>query len=158
MPGRSFFTLGCTYNGTSSGAEAFFGQYTLTGYWEAGVMADDYHATLSTGQRLQYDHLAAAGDFMFRLAATRSRSVNLYAGAGVFAGVEMVDPFHRLPTYLDLPVASKSFLYGLYAKALAEFYLGRRFAFTVEGCVPMTFPGHLGWLRWKAGIGLKIII
>lgn len=158
MPGRSFFTLGCTYNGTSAGAEAFFGQYTLVGYWEAGVTADNYYASLSTGQRLQYGHLAAAGDFMFRLAANRQRSVNLYTGAGVFAGVEMVDPFHRLPSYLDLPVAGKSFLYGLYGKVLAEFYLGRRFAFTVEGCVPMTFPGRLGWLRWKAGIGLKIII
>lgn len=158
MPGRSVFTLGLHCNGSSFGAEAFFGQYVLAGYWSAGFVADDYNTPLSTGGQLQYDHLSVGGEFMFRLAATRGRTINLYTGAGVFAGMELVDPFHRLPSYIGLSIPGRSFLYGIYGKALAEFYLGRYFALTLECSVPMTFPGRLGWLRWNAGIGMRITI
>lgn len=158
MPGRSIFTLGSHYNGSSFGAEAFFGQYVLAGYWNAGIKASDYRTPLSTGAQMQYVHIAAAGEFMFRLVSTRKRNINLYTGAGAFAGIELVDPFHRLPSYIGLSILGKSFLYGIYGKVLAEFYLGRHFAVTLEGSVPMTFPGRLGWLRWNAGIGMRITI
>lgn len=158
MQGRSIFTLGSHYNGSSFGAEAFFGQYVLAGYWNAGIKVSDYGTPLSTGDQLHYNHIAAAGEFMFRLVSTRRRTINLYVGAGAFAGIELVDFFHRLPSYLALPVPDKNFLYGIYGKVLAEFYLGRHFALTLEGSVPMTFPGRLGWLRWHAGIGMRITI
>lgn len=121
-------------------------------------MADDYRAVLTTGDPLEYDHLAVAGDFMFRIAATRNRQLTLYTGAGVFAGLETLDPFHRLPDYLALPVPGKNFLYGIYGKASAELYLGTRFAFTLAASVPLTFSSKLGWLRWNAVAGIKIIL
>lgn len=158
MAGRSTLSIAAKLHDTSFGAEAFYGQYVLAGYWEAGVMADYYRATLTSGGTLEYDHLAVAGDFMFRLASNRFRSLSIYTGAGVFAGLETLDPFHRLPDYLELPVPGKNFLYGIYGKASAELYLGTRFAFTLAASVPMTFSSKLGWLRWNAGAGVKIIL
>lgn len=158
MPGRFSVAVNGCFNGSSVSAEAFFGQYTLGGYWEAGLLANDYGWPLSVSGRLQYDQLAVAGGYQFRLAATRDRAVNLYGGGGVFAGLEFVDPFRSLPEYYVLPIDSQAFLYGLYVKTTAEFFIGRCFAFVLEASLPLAFSSQLSMINYAVGGGIKLIL
>lgn len=146
------------YTGTSVGAEAFCQQYTLDGYWEAGVTVSPYMYPLSTGDILCDMHLAAAGGYLWRLAATRSRSINWYAGAGAFAGVEWCDPFEQLPEYVRLGVADIGFLYGVYAKTTVELFVASRFALVIQGAVPINFSSFTGPFHWHAGVGVKFML
>lgn len=158
MPGRSSVAIMGGWNGSSVSAGAFFGKYTLNGYWEAGLVGDDYMVPMSVGGKLHYDDVVVSGEYQFRLAAARSRVLNLYAGGGVFAGAELVDLMHRLPEYLSLSVPSASFHWGIYAKMVAELYLGRRLAVTASASVPLTPTNKFRVLGFTAGIGLKMIL
>lgn len=158
MPGRSSVAIMGGWNGPSVSAGAFFSQYTLNGFWEAGIVGHDYTLPMSVGGRLRYDHVAACGGYQFRLVANRSRSANLYGGGGVFVGAELVDPVRELPDYLSLPVPSRSFLFGIYAKTEAEFFIGRRLAITVEAGSQLTPSNKLRLVGFIAGLGLKLIL
>ena len=146
------------WNGASVSAGAFFSQYTLNGFWEAGIVGNDYTLPMSVGGCLRYNHLAAAGGYQFRLVANRSRSVNLYGGGGVFIGAELVDPMRQLPDYFSLSIPSESFLYGIYAKTEVEFCIGRRFAITVEAGSGLTPSNKLRLFGFIAGLGFKLIL
>ena len=157
MSGQSSLTVSGVYTGTSAGVEAFYSQYTLRGFWEAGITGTDYLAPLSTGHVLRYDDVLVQGGYMFRLAGTRNRGLNLYAGAGAFAGVEILDPFRSLPSYIDLGQRHINFQYGLYAHAMAEVFLVRRLALVINGRVPVNFSSAVKKVHWQAGIGLKYL-
>ena len=158
ISGQFSLNLSAHYNGSLAGAEAFLSQYTLSGYWEAGIGADAFHAPLSNGVQLEYADVAARGGYLFRLAATRSRSLNLYAGGGAFTGIESVDPRKRIPSYLDLGIPSIGFLYGLYAKACLEVFIGPKVAFTLLGGASANFSSRIAWLHPDAGLGIKILL
>lgn len=158
ISGQPALALSAYYTGTSVGAEAFFQQYTLGGFWEAGAFISDNSLPLSLGGRLNYEHIAAAGGYLWRLAASRSRSCNWYAGTGAYAGIEWLDPLHRMPKYIDLGVADIRFLYGVYAKTLLEVFLAPRFAILVQGAVPVNFSSVTGYVHWQAGLGIKFML
>ena len=155
MSGQSSLRVSLLYNGLSAGAEAFYEPYTLTGCWQAGVQGNLYHAGLSTGHSLDYIHALAQGGYLFRLAGTRSRSLGLYAGGGALAGVEMLDVWRRLPSYLDLGKSRYAFVYGLDASAMLEWFVSRQWALVVHAGVPVTFGSALSPVHWNAGLGLK---
>ena len=158
MPGRSCVAILGGWNGSSVSAGAFYSQYTLNGFWEAGITGSDYTLPISVGGSLRYDHLVVAGGYQFRLAASRSRALNLYGGGGIFIGAELVDPMRQLPDYLSLSVPSESFLYGIYAKTEAEFFIGRRFAITAEAGSQLTPSDKLRLFGFIAGLGFKLIL
>lgn len=158
MPGRSCVAIMGGWNGSSASAGAFFSQYTLNGFWEAGILGSDYMLPMSVGSSLRYDHLALVGGYQFRLVANRSRSLNLYGGGGGFIGAELVDPMRKLPDCLSLSVPSESFLYGIYAKTEAEFFIGRRFAITAEAGLQITPSDKLRLFGFIAGLGFKLIL
>ena len=158
MPGRSTVAIMGGWNGSSVRAGAFFGQYTLNGYWEAGLVGDEHMIPMSVGGKLHCDDVVVSGEYQFRMAAARSRVFNLYGGGGVFLGAELVDPMRRLPDYLSLPVPSVSFQWGIYAKMVAELYLGRRLAVTASASVPLTPGNKFRVLGYTVGIGLKMIL
>lgn len=157
MPGRCCVATAGGWNGSSASAEVFFSQYTLNGFWEAGVIGADYKLPMNVGGSLHYEHLALAGGYQFRLAATRNRAVNLYGGGGVFIGAELFDPMRQLPNYYALSVKQESFLYGIYAKTEAEFFLARRLAITAGASAHLT-PSSIRMFHFVAGLGLKLII
>lgn len=157
MSGQSSLTVSGVYTGTSAGVEAFYSQYTLGGFWEVGLMGCDYLTTLSTGHILRYDDAIVAGGYMFRLAGTRSRGFNLYTGAGAFAGVEVLDPLRRIPSYIDLGHAHIGFQYGIYAQAMTEIFLAKRLTLVVNGRLPVNFSSPVKNIHWQAGIGLKYL-
>ena len=158
ISGQPALAFSAHYSGTSVGAEAFFQQYTLGGFWEAGASFLPFIQPLSSGGNLYTCHIAATGGYIWRLAATRSRSCNWYAGAGAFTGIEWLDPFHRLPDYLDLGVSEIRFLYGVYTKTVLELFLSPRFAVLVQGAVPVNFSSVTGYIHWQAGLGLKFML
>lgn len=158
LSGQSAFGLSARYNGTSAGAEAFYSQYTLGGYWLVGIGGDLYDAPLSTGIRLDYTHMGLKGGYAFRLAGTRSRSVNLYGGGGTFIGVELMDPAGKQPKYIDIGLPSVAFLYGIYARVALEVFLGTRVAFTLSGEMPLNFSSKITMLHWGASFGIKILL
>lgn len=155
MSGQPSLRVSSLYNGRSVCAEAFYEQYTLSGYWLVGLQGNLYNAVLSTGHTLDYVHALTQGGYMFRLVGTRDRALSLYAGAGVLAGVEVLNPWGTLPAYVDTGRNRFSFVYGPYASCVLEWFVAPRFAFTLQAGLPLTFGSSIGVMNWNAGIGLK---
>ena len=164
VSGQSSLAVSAHYGGTSVGAEAFYQQYTPGGFWEAGATGTPHRtplpSTASAGSAelvLEYAHVAAAGGYFWRLAATRDRALDWYAGAGAFMGVEWMDPFGRLPAQVVLGAEEIRFLYGVYAATMLEVFLGRKFALLVRGGAPVNFSARTGYVHWQAGLGFKVL-
>ena len=158
ISGQSTLALSAYFTGTSVGAEAFYQQYTLGGFWESGIFSTSNLHPLSSGDRLLNLYIAGAGGYQWRLAATRSRSVDWYAGAGAFMGVEWLDPLRELPSHIDLGVSEIRFLYGIYAKTVLELFVAPRFAIVLQGAVPVNFSSVTGYVHWQAGLGFKFML
>ena len=158
MSGQFSLAVSAHYNGSFLGAEAFLSQYTLIGFWEAGVGGDAFTAPLSNGLRLEYADVAARGGYLFRLVGTRNRALNLYAGGGALVGIEAIDPRMRIPSYYDLGLPSIGFLYGLYAKSQAEVFIGRKVALTLGGGLSVNFSSRISHLHPDAELGIKILL
>ena len=156
MSGQPSLRVSSLYNGLFVGAEAFYEQYTLSGYWQTGVSGNLYKAKLSSGDTLDYLHVIAEGGFLFRLAGTRSRSLNLYAGGGALAGVEMLDPFNFLPEHIALSQKQTAFIYGVYAQGVLEWFVARKFAILLQASSPITFGSSIRIVNGNVGIGLKL--
>lgn len=156
--GQSSWILSVSYNGTSAGVETFYQQYTIAGFWEAGLMCNDYSTPLSTGQSLRYDQLGALAGYHYRIAATRSRTFNWYAGGGLYAGIEYLDPFNNIPPYVSLGRNCIQFLYGLYARSGVEWFMGRKVALTVNCIVEVNFSSMIKHFHWRTEAGLKILL
>lgn len=131
------------------------GQYLSSSLWEVTLGARSYSKGLSTGDTLQYTDIVASGSWSYRLACTRSRAVNLYGGAGIFAGYELYDPARRLPSTLDLGFGKGAFIYGIQAGLHAELFFARRCAFVLGGSIPVCFGSHADWFRWEATAGIR---
>lgn len=158
MSGQSSLRLECVRTDTAFGAEAFFSQYTLGGYWEVGITGKDYTKPTSANLNLNYMHVAATGDYMFRLVGTRNRAFNLYGGAGAFLGYEAIDPVGNLPQNISTSLACGYFLYGITAKLAAEIFVSPTVALTLGGSTPLNFSSPLGFFHWDVGLGLKIML
>ena len=154
--GQSSLRVSSLYNGLSVGAEAFYEQYALGGYWTVGASGNHYMAALSTGNTLDYIHALAEGGYLFRIAGTRSRSLSLYAGSGILAGIEILDPLSSLPGYLVLTQHRYSFLYGLYGQGALEWFLSGRFALVLQASAPLTFGSGVSAFSGNVGIGMKL--
>ena len=158
MNGQPALRLDAILTDSSFGAEAVFSQYTISGFWEAGVSAKQYATLASSAISISSLNVVAEGDYLFRLVGTRSRSVSLYGGAGAFIGYEVVDPLHRIPGTIQTNLSKGYFLYGLQAKLMAEFFVSRTVALTVDGCVPVNFSSPLRRFHFDVGVGVKIML
>ena len=155
--GQNSLAISALLHGKSVGAEAFFQQYTLNGYWEAGLYGADFSAPLSIGGDLRYWDLLAKGGYQFRVAATRGRGVNWHLGGGILTGIEYLDPLRALPSYYDLGRNKVSFQYGLYARTVLEIFLGMRVAILLSGELPVSFGTCVSHFHPNAGLGLKFL-
>lgn len=153
--GQSSLRVSSLYNGLSAGAEAFYEQYTLSGYWTVGAQGNHYRAGLSTGDTLDYIHALAEGGYLFRLTGARNRSFSFYAGGGILAGIEILDPLSSLPGYITLSSKRYSFLYGLYPEIVLEWFLSTRFALTLQASAPVTFGSGISAIHGNIGLGMK---
>lgn len=158
MNGQSSIRLDALCTDSSFGAEAFYCQYTLSGYWETGLSGKYYNRQTSAGVKLGGLHCCAAADYMFRLVGSRNRAVSLYGGGGAFLGYEVIDPFGIFPTHYHSNLHSGYFLYGIQAKLSAELFVSKTCAFTLNGNIPFNFSSPMGWFHFDGGIGVKFML
>ena len=141
-----------------AGAEISFGAYLLDSYVIGWINVTPDYVTLPTSHQLEYIPINVGADYMYRVAATRARSVNLYVGGGVFLGWELYDPFRRLPSYIDTGFGNGAFIYGVSASIASEFFITRTVALTLESRMPVSISSKTEILKLhlKAGIKLNI--
>lgn len=158
MSGQTYSAPSILWNGQSLGAEALIGNYTLNGYWEAGVRAVDYDSNSNIGLNVDYAQVCACGGYLFRLVANKSRSVNVYGGAGAFAGIEVVDQWGALPSYITTGELGNSFLYGMYGRLLFELFVFKTVAVSFVGTLPLGVNSQFGMLKWDVGLGCRFML
>ena len=137
------------------GASVSAGGYLASSLWEAGAFAQWRCAHLDAYD-MEYLPAAAFGDWMYRLCGTRSRALNLYAGAGVFLGWEFFDPRGTLPETVLEETGSGVFLYGALAKIQLEIFFSRTVALILSGMAPFNFSSPYSWIEPVGTFGLRI--
>lgn len=138
------------------GAGLSYGQYLPSSFWEAGVNALLRDCALNDGQNMQYMPLCAFGNWLYRIAGTRSRSINLYAGAGAFLGWEFCDPCRTLPDFISDTNPDGTFLYGISAKIQLQAFLSRSFSVLLSGVAPINFTSPYNRIQPCASLGLRL--
>ena len=149
----------------SGSLELQFGQYTLGGYWQAGIKGTDWiHAIVSGGTIAStdmFDHCSWRGHagYMWRLVGSYNRAFNLYLGGCVFLGLNQYEAFIHLPENYSSSYPAAEFIYGAEPELEFEMYLGSRIALLLEGQVPLTLGQKMKneWWNITASIGLRVM-
>ena len=142
----------------AAGGEISFGSYLLDSYIIGWVNITPDHIKLSSSHLLGYVPVAVGADYMHRVAATRSRSVNLYVGGGVFLGYEFYDPSSRVPSYINTNLGSGAFIYGAAPSIVSELFITKMIAITLGVRMPVSVSSKAEILKahFKTGIRINI--
>lgn len=141
-----------------AGGELSFGSYLLDSYIAGWINVTPDFISLATGHQLGYIPINVGADYMYRAAATRARSVNLYVGGGVFLGWEIYDPLRRLPSYIDTGLGKGTFIYGVGPSVASEFFIARTVALTLEARMPVSISSKAEILKLHLKAGIKVNI
>ena len=141
-----------------AGVEISFGVYLLDSYVIGWINVTPDYVTLPTSHQLEYIPINVGADYMYRVAATRARSVNLYVGGGVFLGWELYDPFRKVPSYIDTGFGSGTFIYGVAPALESEFFITRRLALTLGARMPVSISSKTEILKLHLKAGIRINI
>ena len=141
-----------------AGVEISFGAYLLDSYVIGWVNVTPDYVTLPTSHQLEYIPINVGADYMYRVAATRARSVNLYVGGGVYLGWELYDPFRKVPSYIDTGFGSGTFIYGVAPALESEFFIARRLALTLGVRMPVSISSKTEILKLHLKAGIRINI
>ena len=144
--------------GVPIGGELSFGQYLLCSYWNAWINVSPDYIPLDSTVMMRYIPLTGGADYMHRIAATRSRSVNLYIGAGAFLGYEFYDPWKTVPPYMETGREGGAFIYGLSPGLVSEFFMTRAVALTLSARMPVSFSSQAKIIKAHIKAGIRINI
>ena len=142
----------------AEGAEISFGAYLLDSYVIGWINVTPDFVTLPTDHQLGYIPINVGADYMYRVAATRARSVNLYVGGGVYLGWELYDPFRKVPSYIDTGFGSGTFIYGVAPALESEFFITRTLALTLGARMPVSISSKTEILKLHLKAGIRINI
>jgi len=159
MRGESLLSIEAHYPFTSPygiGGEISYGQYLLSSLWKAGICVTEYTASPTDYLSLGYLHANAYGQWMYRIAATRSRVLNLYAGGGVFLGYESVMSWNDLPESFTQDHSSGKFLYGVFPSLEMEIFFSKKVALFLGASLPINFSSQFRHLNYQTGAGIRI--
>ena len=140
------------------GGELSFGSYLLDSHISGWINVTPDYISLPTGHQLGYIPINVGADYMYRAAATRARSVNLYVGGGVFLGWELYDPFKRVPSYIDTGFGKGNFIYGVSPALESEFFITRTVALTLGARMPVSISSKTEILKLQLKAGLRVNI
>lgn len=121
------------------------GGYMIPGFWDAGVEALRMRKSLAREDEVLETHLdvwqlKAYGGYRHRLVSTRSRIFSLYGGGDAWVGVEVFDPFKKLPSDIVFNMSTDpSFVFGITPVLEMELFLGSHFAFVLGGRASAAF-------------------
>ena len=151
---------------TSAGVELYFGKNLFRSYTGGGLIFGNTGFSTPMGEDSYFTSFEGFYDFMWRAFYTRSRNFNVYVGADLFIGAEILDMYAKLtaPTFKALENAgyqSAALIFGASPRVEAEWFLGPyfslnaglRFAFTA-GSQRSGLP--LGCLRYSFAFGSRI--
>ncbi len=141
-----------------AGGELSLGSYLLDSYITGWINVTPDYITLPTSHQLGYIPINVGADYMYRVAATRSRSINLYVGGGIFLGWELYDPFKRLPSYIDTGFGNGTFIYGVAPAVASEFFIARTVALSLEARMPVSISSKTEILKLHLKAGIKVNI
>ena len=140
------------------GGELSFGSYLLDSHISGWINVTPDYISLPTGHQLGYIPINVGADYMYRVAATRARSVNLYVGGGVFLGWELYDPFKRVPSYIDTGFGKGNIIYGVAPALESEFFITRTVALTLGARMPVSISSKTEILKLHLKAGLRVNI
>ena len=140
------------------GGELSFGSYLLDSHISGWINVTPDYISLPTGHQLGYVPINVGADYMYRVAATRARSANLYVGGGVFLGWELYDPSRRVPSYIDTGVGKGNFIYGVAPALESEFFITRTVALTLGARMPVSISSKTEILKLHLKAGLRVDI
>ena len=140
------------------GGELSFGSYLLGSHISGWINVTPDYISLPTGHQLEYIPINVGADYMYRVAATRARSVNLYVGGGVFLGWELYDPFKRVPSYIDTGFGKGNFIYGVAPALESEFFITRTVAVTLGARMPVSISSKTEILKLHLKAGFRVNI
>ena len=140
------------------GGELSFGCYLLDSHISEWINVTPDYISLPTGHQLGYIPINVGADYMYRVAATRARSVNLYVGGGVFLGWELYDPFKRVPSYIDTGFGKGNFIYGVGPALESEFFITRTVALTLGARMPVSISSKTEILKLHLKAGFRVNI
>ena len=140
------------------GGEISFGSYLLDSYITGWINVTPDYVILPTSHRLGYIPINVGADYMYRVAASRARSVNLYVGGGIFLGWELYDPFKKIPPYIDTGFGKGVFIYGVAPAIDSEFFITRTVAVTLGARIPVSISSKTEILKLHLKAGIKINI
>lgn len=159
MVGQSFIELDAKY---PVGAKVSYGQYIIPAYWAAGVEAMRMRSYLRVDGDVSYTpldvwQLKAQGDFMYRLVSTRGRTLSLYAGTGLWVGVEKVDPLGALPPDVIIDLNKDYvFVFGGTPRIEMEVFMGNHVALVLGGQLPCAVFSQIRIVTLQGTAGLRI--
>lgn len=158
MRGQDFVSANLLQDFTSArsfGGAVSYGRYLYSSYWKSNIGIDNRVAGLSNGMDMDYSQIHAGVDWMYRCCSTFSRSVSLYAGAGVFLGYEAYDMTDRIPANINTGLGKGSFLYGARANLELEAFVATQWALLVSCSLPIHPGCPVRWFSWSAGVGVR---
>lgn len=162
MPGQMFISGQVSYQFGATpkvGPDAGIGMYLLSSLWDAGVSAVPLRSETADGVAIPSWDIHLYGDWMYRLTGTRTRALNIYGGAGVFAGYEMYDPKRLIPEDVGTGLPEGGiFIYGIQPKLQVELFLTRTFSLVVTGSLPVNFSSELGRFRPRVSGGVRLTL
>ena len=157
LPLQKSVSVSCLSLGTSLCAEVSLGSYTSSGIWEIGVDGNLGQVSLfPTEVKLQFLQTTLGASYLHRLLSTRSRSVSLYGGGGVLAGLESLDPFGLLPSQVELNMGRYNFLGGVFIEGQVELFLSRKTAILLGLKIPGYFTSKVQYFAPVGKIGLRV--
>ena len=145
-------------SGVPLGGELSFGVYLLDSYMKGWIDVTSDSIFLPTSHRLGYIPINVGADYMHRVAATRSRIVNLYIGGGIFLGWEFYDPRKRVPAYINTGLPDGAFIYGVTPAIDSEFFITRTIALTLWSRSPISISSKTEILKLHLKAGIRINI
>lgn len=132
------------------------GAYTLHGYWSVGLEGYLHDAELSIGgEPIQYGQARLTGAYMFRLACSRARTVNFYAGVRAMAAFEDPDVRNKIPSTVETSLEESSVVLGAGPSLSLELYPLPRTALVLQGCAPYSIGSQFRNFFPSANVGLR---
>lgn len=148
--------------GSHPGVQVEAGRYTMAARWSGSVRCIVPRGT-------DAGSFTAGGAWMYRIAASRSRSVSIYAGGGAFLGIDFDDAHAAAEEVIsdsgssstwtqgeDGTVPHSAFTYGLEPSQEAEFFIARKAAFVAGLSLPVRLATRQETLSLRAGAGIRI--
>lgn len=137
------------------GASVLFGRYTTDGLWSVGVRGDNRVMLSPLDNEYDVSRVCASAERVWRIVASWNRRYNIYGGAGVQLGAEIIDPRGMLSSEEVITGRRAPFVYSCDAVLCAEAFIFPNVSFTMAVRPFFTGGSRYGIFFATASAGLR---